>query len=124
MSIADRPTSHPFNMYTAVHAQPAAFREVIERTGAQIDQLAASIAGSERLFVVGIGTSYHAALAAEQFLRVYGGGIPTHVVHSFDFVHYGPELSARDAVIVISHTANKSYSVRALERVRGTDAGL
>lgn len=124
MSRPGRPTEHPFNMYRAVQAQPQAFRSVIEHTRAQIEVLAHAVAQSERVFLVGIGTSYHAALAAEQFFRVYGGEIPVHVVHSFDFVLYGPTLSARDTVIVITHTANKSYSVQALERVRGTDARL
>lgn len=124
MTAEARPTTHPFNMHIAVHAQPAAFRTVVESTSTMVQQLAQGLAHAERLFLVGIGTSYHAALAAEHFFRVYGGGIPTHVVHSFDFVLYGPELTARDAVVVITHTANKSYSVQALERVRATDARL
>jgi glucosamine--fructose-6-phosphate aminotransferase (isomerizing) len=109
-------------MHRHVHAQPATVAEVAERTREQIDHLAAEIAGYDRLFLVGIGTSWHAALGGAEFMRVYGGGLPAIVMHSFDFVEYGPALTARDCVVVISHTARKSYSVSALERVRATDA--
>ncbi len=43
-------------------------------------------------------------------------------VHSFDFVLYGPPLTDRDAVVVVSHTGGKSYSVEALSRVQASGA--
>jgi glucosamine--fructose-6-phosphate aminotransferase (isomerizing) len=39
-------------------------------------------------------------------------------MHSFDFALYGPDLSARDCVIVISHRGNKCYSLEAIKRAR------
>jgi glucosamine--fructose-6-phosphate aminotransferase (isomerizing) len=117
----ERPTSHPFNMYRHIHQQPDAFGAVLEHGRAAVERFADQVAGLERLFVVGIGTSWHATLMMEHFMRLYGGGMPAHAVHSFDFVHYGPALTTRDAVVVISHTARKSYSVRAVELLQGSD---
>jgi glucosamine--fructose-6-phosphate aminotransferase (isomerizing) len=121
MTVPERPTRHPFNLYRAIHAQPEAFADAIARNRDGIDALARDIAGFERLFLVGIGTSWHAALMGEHYMREYGAGLTCVPVHSFDFVHYGPTLTARDCVIVISHTGRKSYSVAALDRATGTD---
>ena len=124
MSVAERPTAYPFNMHAAVHALPEAFSAALERNAAALDAFAAEAAESERLFLVGIGTSYHAVQLGEFFMRACGGGLPAFAWHSFDFVLYGPQLTARDAVVVVSHTARKSYSVEAIKKVGGTDAKL
>ncbi|HYI14125.1 MAG TPA: SIS domain-containing protein, partial [Thermomicrobiales bacterium] len=58
----------------------------------------------------------------EHFMREYSGGMQAQAVHSFDFVLYGPPLTDRDAVVVVSHTGGKNYSVEALQRVRGSAA--
>jgi len=124
MSAAERPTSHPFNMYQHMHDQPDAIAQVVPANSEGIDRLAASVADFDRLWIVGIGTSYHAALMGEYFFRAFGGGLTAIACHSFDFCLYGPPLTDRDAVIVISHTGRKSYSVEALKRVRETSAAL
>jgi glucosamine--fructose-6-phosphate aminotransferase (isomerizing) len=99
-----------------IQEQPDAFANAVTRNRAALGAFAAKAAGLERLYVVGIGTSWHAALMAEHFMREFGGGMQTIAVHSFDFVLYGPSLTERDAVVVVSHTGRKSYSVDALER--------
>lgn len=124
MSVMDRPTQHPFNMHAAVHASPDALVTALERNQSALDLFAPLAAKAERLHIVGIGTSWHAALLGEFFTRVYSAGLPVTAWHSFDFVLYGPQLTARDAVVVISHTARKSYSVAALQRAAATDATL
>lgn len=122
MSTADRPTQHPFNMHTHIHQQPEAFANAVVRNRDVVDGFARRIANLDRIFIVGIGTSWHAALMAEHFMREYGGGMPAQAVHSFDFVLYGPPLTERDAVVVVSHTGGKNYSVEALERANGSAA--
>lgn len=124
MSTPDRPTQHPFNMHTHIHQQPDAFANAVNRNRDAIDTFARRVADLDRLFIVGIGTSWHAALMAEHFMREYGGGMPAQAVHSFDFVLYGPPLTDRDAVVVISHTGSKSYSVDALESAKASLAAL
>lgn len=122
MTAPVRPTAHPFNMYTHVRDQLQAVASVVARNREATERFAAQAAGMDRMYVVGIGTSWHAALIMEHFMRVWGGGLPAYAVHSFDFVHYAPPVTARDAVVIISHTGNKSYSVTALERANATDA--
>ncbi len=119
--VEGKPTEHPYNMYRHVMDQAEAVRHAVTEYRAHIDQVASAISGSSRLFLVGIGTSYHATQVIDHAMREYGGGIQAYPVHSFDFTLYGPELTANDCVIIISHKGTKSYSVQALDRAR--DAG-
>ena len=120
--VEGKPTRHPFNMYTHIMDQADAVSNVVTANRAHIDQVAGNIANSERIFLVGIGTSHHAAQVVQEFMRVYGGGIQAWPVHSFDFALYGPELTSRDCVIIISHKGTKAYSVRALEKADAAGA--
>lgn len=124
MSTTERPTTHPFNMHRHVFDQPEAIAAALNANEALVERFASEIADKDRLWVVGIGTSYHAALMAEYFMRAFGGGLTTIASHSFDFTLYGPELTERDAVIVLSHTGRKSYSVEALQRAGASPATL
>src|SRR5215210_4731180 len=112
---------HPFYMYDAILAQPGAFVHVLEKNGAAVDEFAAGASSCERLFVIGIGTSYHAARVGEYLLREYGGGIDVRAIHSFDFALYGPDLWPGDCVVSISHRGTKRYTAQALQRA--IDAG-
>jgi glucosamine--fructose-6-phosphate aminotransferase (isomerizing) len=105
-------------MYEAICAQPDAFAAVIDENEGLAEEFAASAVGRERLFVCGIGTSYHAALASWHLTRAYGGRMPLQAWHSFDFALYGPELTERDCVIAVSHRGSKMYTAQALKRAR------
>ena len=107
---------HPFHMYEAILGQPEALTHAVRRNETAVDQFAAGLAPCERLFIVGIGTSHHAAQIGEHLMRVYGGGLSTRAVHSFDFALYGPSLTPRDGVIGISHRGTKLHTVEALKR--------
>ena len=111
-------TRHPFHMYDAIRAQPDAFARVADRHDAALERFATSIASCERVFLVGIGTSGHAAQVGEHLLRTYGGGLPVYACPSFDFALYGPPLTQKDCVIGISHRGNKNYTVESLARAR------
>ena len=114
----EKRAGHPFLMYEAIHAQPDAFARVVARADAAMGVVAAEVASCGRLFLVGVGTSYHAALVGEHIVRAYGGDMPVYVYPSFDFALYGPRVGAGDCVIGISHRGTKSYTVRALARAR------
>jgi glucosamine--fructose-6-phosphate aminotransferase (isomerizing) len=111
-------------MHRHIHEQPDALAAAVTRNQDGILRFAKIAAGLDRLYVVGIGTSYHATQMMEYFMRAYGGGLTTIAVHAFDFVLYGPELTERDAVIVISHTGRKNYAADAIERVKASAATL
>ena len=110
-------TGHPYYMYDAVHQQPAAVAEMLERHAAGAKEAAARMADKRRLFLVGIGTSWHAALTAEHWFRQLAGIHPeAQAWHSFEFVTYPPPgLGPDDAVIIISHRGTKTYSFEALD---------
>ena len=85
---------------------------------------AGRIAGARRIYVVGIGTSYHAALMGGWLLRA--AGADALAVSSFDFATY-PEsfpLQAEDAVIVMAHSGVKTYSMRSMLRAAEADAAV
>jgi glutamine---fructose-6-phosphate transaminase (isomerizing) len=111
-------TTHPFYMYDAMREQPEAFAAVAARASSAVEAIAARLAACDRLYLVGIGTSYHAALAGEHLVRTYGGGIPAQAAHAFDFALYGPRLGPRDAVITVTHRGTKRYTRDALMRAR------
>ncbi|QIN85305.1 SIS domain-containing protein [Rubrobacter tropicus] len=93
----------------------------MERNETDAEAFAAEAASCRRLFIVGIGTSHHAALVGEHLSRAYGGGVDTRAAHSFDFALYGPELGPDDCVVAVSHRGTKRYTALALNRAR--DAG-
>ena len=117
----DQRSRHPYHMHDAILAQPEAFARVLEKNEAAVDELAAGAASCERLFLIGIGTSYHAARIGEHLFREYCGGLDVRAVHSFDFALYGPVLGPGDCVVAVSHRGAKRYTARALERA--IDAG-
>jgi glucosamine 6-phosphate synthetase-like amidotransferase/phosphosugar isomerase protein len=65
----ERRSRHPFHMYDAIFAQPEAFVRVPEKNEQAVNDFANGAASCERLFLVGIGTSYHAARVGELLLR-------------------------------------------------------
>ncbi len=86
----EKRTQHPYHMYEAIMAQPEAFAHTVERNSVALEQLAADAAQRDRLFLVGIGTSFHAAKVGEYLFGAYGGGVDARAVDSFEFALYGP----------------------------------
>lgn len=108
------PTTDSF-MYQTIHRQPADLRHLLDNGWEQAGEAAEIIESARRVFVTGIGTSYHAAMVGAWFIRATGKDART--VSSFDLATY-PEswmLHPDDAVIVMAHTGVKSYSKLALE---------
>jgi len=118
MTPAEPRTAHPFYMYDAMREQPDAFAAVAARTAPAAGAITARLARCDRLYLVGIGTSYHAALAGEHLVRTYGGGMPVYAAHAFDFALYGPPLGPGDAVVTVTHRGTKRYTLDALVRAR------
>jgi glucosamine--fructose-6-phosphate aminotransferase (isomerizing) len=108
---------HPYHMHDAIRAQPDWVAEVLAANALQLDGAADLLSQQERLFLCGIGTSFHAALVGEQLVRQIAGDQPcARAVHSFDFVLYPPPIRPGTGVLVVSHRGTKNYSLRALFR--------
>jgi len=114
----ERRERHPYHMHDAILAQPEAFVRAVGRNEEAMDGFASEVAGCGRLYLIGLGTSHHAARLGEYLMRAYGGGIDVHAVNSFDLALYGPELDEEDCVVAVSHRGSKRYTARALGRAR------
>ena len=109
-------------MYQTMHRQPSDLRRLLADGWTAASEAAEKLAKARRVFVVGIGTSYHAALMGGWLLRA--ADCDTRAVSSFDFSLY-PEsfaLSGGDAVIVMAHSGVKTYSSQALQRAEAVGA--
>ena len=118
----ERRTSHPYHMYDAVRDQPEAIERVLEEEARTVADLAMGLSGAERIHVVGIGTSWHAALVGEHLLRTVAGREDAQAWNSFEFCAYPPTLGSADAVVVLSHRGTKLYSAQALEMAKAAGA--
>lgn len=112
-------TAHPYFMYDEIREQP----EVVERSLRQVRDSGSGpsrlLAAARRIFLVGSGTSLHAAEGGAWFLRTFSRGrIEAHAVQSFEFVSYLPGLRPDDAVVAVSHSGTSHMTIRALERAR------
>src|SRR5712692_1480263 len=107
--IAENPTG----LYRSIHAQPSAVRELLADWDGPV-QAAEKLFHTGRIFVSGIGTSFHAATVGEYLLRY--AGADAWAVRSFEFVHYPRPLRVDDGVIVVSHRGSKLQGNLALQR--------
>jgi glucosamine--fructose-6-phosphate aminotransferase (isomerizing) len=114
------PTTDSF-MYQTMHRQPEDVRRLVTEGWAQAEEAASLVSPAKRVFVTGIGTSYHASLVGAWLLREVG--LDARAVLSYDFARYPStaELTPDDVVIVMAHTGVKRYSAEAM--ARATDAG-
>ena len=109
-------------MYRTMHRQPDDLRRLQESGRGPVEKAADLLAPVRRLFLVGIGTSYHAALVGEWLFR--GVGVDARAVMSSDFATYPGlyPLGPQDGVVVMAHSGTKTFSMRSLERARGEGA--
>jgi len=114
---------HPYFMYDAIQSQPQGIEEMLRKHGARVQEVAPELVKRRRLYLVGIGTSWHAALVAEHWFRRFSAkSLEIQAWHSFEFCAYSPQLSNDDSVIVVSHRGTKTYSFQALELAKAAGA--
>lgn len=99
-------------LYRSIHAQPQAVRDLLADWDGP-SMAAEKLSQAGRIFVSGIGTSFHAATVGEYLLRFVG--TDAWAVRSFEFVHYPRPLRSDDGVIVISHRGSKLHGIGALQ---------
>jgi glucosamine--fructose-6-phosphate aminotransferase (isomerizing) len=97
--------------------QGAVLRHALEL---DLDSSAAKLAEAERVWLVGTGTSEHAALLGAAMLT--SAGVEAAAVSGQGFVIAPPRLGPGDAVIVISHTASTTFARQAREEALAAGA--
>jgi glucosamine--fructose-6-phosphate aminotransferase (isomerizing) len=97
--------------------QGAVLRHALEL---DLDSSAAKLAEAERVWLVGTGTSEHAALLGAAMLA--SAGRDACAVSGQGFVVAPPRFGPGDAAIVISHTASTTFARQAREEVLAAGA--
>jgi glutamine---fructose-6-phosphate transaminase (isomerizing) len=111
------------NLERQIRSQPDALEQVLS-SHATRDQVRVAAEGfhrAHRLWIVGTGTSLHAAQLGALMLAEAGRGAV--VVPAMRFVTMAPVIGPQDAIIVVSHTAETAYAraARALAFVHTID---
>jgi glucosamine--fructose-6-phosphate aminotransferase (isomerizing) len=101
-------------MAKTMERQPDDLRRILSDS-APAEAAAARIAG-RRVFLVGTGTSWHAANQGAYFLGL--AGVDALAVAGADCALWGPAPTAADALVVLSHRGTKRYTGRVLEQSR------
>ena len=115
---------HPFYMFDAIAAQPAAIADALVRNREGVAALARALKDAPSLTLAGLGTSLNGALYGEYWLRTIGrigstGRMaPVRAASSFDVVNYGLKPAPGGALLVLSHRGWKQYSARAVAEAR------
>ncbi len=110
---------HPYFMYEAIYAQPGAIRLVLRANAQMLKSAAQHLKAVDRVFLTGIGTSWHACLVGELLLSQLGRlGHSVRAFHSFEFKNYWPDPDPKTGVIVVSHRGTKRFSLEALQKAK------
>jgi glucosamine--fructose-6-phosphate aminotransferase (isomerizing) len=102
-------------MRETMERQPADLRALLADPG-PVEAAADRVAEARRIFLVGTGTSWHAANHGAWLLRE--AGVEAWPVQAMDAALYGPWPTARDALILLSHRNTKRFTSLVLERAR------
>lgn len=115
------PTTDSF-MYQTMHRQPADVQALLDEGWGPASDAAGRLQNCTRVHVIGIGTSYHAALVGAWLLRA--AGADARAIHSFEFSHYPDNFPIRagDAVIIMTHTGVKTFSRVSMQRAHEAGA--
>lgn len=96
-----------------IRSQPEELERMLgsAQTTAQVHEATEGLHRARRIWVVGTGTSQHAAaLGAGMFQEA---GRAAHAVSSMQFVRWAPIVGPQDAVVIITHTAETAYALSA-----------
>jgi len=108
----------PTNLERQIRSQP---EELARVAGVPLGDAADRLRPCRRVWLVGTGTSQHAAELGAAMLM--DAGVDARGMSSMGFVRFGPSIRGDDGVIVVSHTAGAETTYAAAARRRALDAG-
>ncbi len=110
------------NLERQILSQPDALSHLLtsEKAREQIHAAAEGVQRARRIWLVGTGTSHHAAILGAGMLQ--DAGRSAVAVSSMRFVVWAPIVGPDDIIIVITHTGETAYALAA--RALATTAGL
>lgn len=110
------------NLEHQIRSQPDELSHLLtsETTREQVHAAAEGLQRSRRIWLVGTGTSHHAAILGAGMLQ--DAGRSAVAVSSMRFVVWAPIVGPDDTIIVITHTGETAYALAA--RALATTAGV
>ena len=110
------------NLERQIRSQPDELFHLLtsETTREQVHAAAEGLLRSRRIWLVGTGTSHHAAILGAGMLQ--DAGRSAVAVSSMRFVVWAPIVGPDDTIIVVTHTGETAYALAA--RALATTAGL
>lgn len=109
-------------MYDAIRAQPSAFTDAVNNNQEQIEKLKKLFSAANKVFLVGTGTSYHAAWTSNFILKPKYTDKIILSCTAFDFALYNQNIQPEDVVVIFSHRGTKKYSLQSLEKAKAAGA--
>jgi glucosamine--fructose-6-phosphate aminotransferase (isomerizing) len=112
----------PTHLEEQIRAQPDELFRIVtsERVRGQVHVAAESLQRARRIWLVGTGTSHHAAILGAGMLQ--DAGRAATPMSSMRFVDWAPIVAQEDVIIVITHTGETAYALAA--RALATTAGI
>ena len=106
------PATGATNLERQIRSQPEALAALLSSANVrrQVHEAAERLHRARRLWVVGTGTSLHAAELGASLIQL--SGRQAHAVPAMEFVDFAPLVGPQDGIVVITHTGRDG--VRAL----------
>ncbi len=116
------PADATTNLERQIRSQPDALAAMLASSEVrrQVHEAAQRFHRARRLWVVGTGTSLHAAELGASLIQL--SGRQAQAVPAMQFVDFAPIVGPQDGIIVITHTAETAYALST--RAQAFSAGL
>ncbi len=109
---------YPHFMLKEIHEQPDAIRNTLHLRPEIISKAAEIISNAERVFMLAMGTSGHAALAGKHMLASIGGVLPSvELASDFEDTVYGT-LGNDDVIIAITQSGETTDTITAVKHAK------
>jgi glucosamine--fructose-6-phosphate aminotransferase (isomerizing) len=112
----------PTNLERQIRSQPEELERMLSsgRIRQQVHEAAEGLHRAHRIWLVGTGTSHHAAILGAGLLQ--DAGRAATAMSSMRFVDWAPLIMPEDVIVVITHTGETAYALAA--RALATTAGV
>jgi glutamine---fructose-6-phosphate transaminase (isomerizing) len=116
------PADATTNLERQIRSQPDALSALLDSSEVkrQVHEAAERLHRARRLWIVGTGTSLHAAEMGASLIQL--AGRQAQVVPAMQFVDFAPLVGPQDGIVVITHTAETAYALST--RAQAFSAGL
>jgi glucosamine--fructose-6-phosphate aminotransferase (isomerizing) len=117
-------SGYPHFMLKEIHEQPEAIKNTLRLRDDAIREAAKIIHSSERVFMVAMGTSGHAALAGRHMFASIAGILPAvELASDFSDTVYGT-LSSKDCIIAITQSGETTDTISAVKYAKELGAKI